>query len=432
MTHQTNRRTFLKQTALAGAGFWVAGSNTPAAPRSPNEKLNIGIIGAGGRGAGNAGSVSSENIVALCDVNENNLGKTSQRFPKARTYVDFRKLLDESKDLDAVVVSTAEHTHAFATLPAIQLGKHVYCEKPLTHCVYEARVVAEAAKKHKVATQMGTQIHATDNYRRVVELVQGNVIGPIRECYVWNDRDWGGGDRPKDTPPVPKYLHWDLFLGPAPERPYHPIYFPGPAWYKWWDFGNGVLSDMGSHLIDLAFWALKLRHPLSAEAEGPPVHPETAPRWLKVRWEFPARGEMPPVVLHWCHGGKHKELLTKYGLPMVGSGQLFLGEKGMILSNYSLCQLFPKDKFADFKAPTPTIPPSIGHHKEWIKACKTGSPTLCNFDYSGALVESNLLGIAAYRVGKKLEWDPVDLKAKNCPEADRFIRKTYRKGWSLT
>lgn len=432
MTHQTNRRTFLKQTALAGAGFWVVGGSNQAASRSPNEKLNIGIIGAGGRGAGNAGSVSSENIVALCDVNENNLGQTSKRFPKARTYVDFRKLLDESKDIDAVVVSTAEHTHAFATLPAIQLGKHVYCEKPITHCVYEARVVAEAAKKQKVATQMGTQIHAEPNYRRVVELVQANVVGPIRECYVWNDRDWGGGDRPKETPPVPPYMHWDLFLGPAPERPYHPIYFPGPAWYKWWDFGNGTLSDMGSHLIDLAFWALKLRHPLTAEAEGPPVHPETTPKWLKVRWEFPARGKMPPVVLHWCHGGKHKELLTKLGLPVWGSGQLFVGEKGMILSDYGRRELFPKEKFADFKAPTPTIPPSIGHHQEWIKACKTGSPTLCNFNYSGALVESNLLGLAAYRVGQKLEWDPVNLKATNCPEAERYIRKTYRKGWSLT
>jgi hypothetical protein len=396
--------------------------------------LNIGIIGAGGRGASNAGDVSSENIVALCDVNERNLAETHKRFPRARTYVDFRKLLDESKDLDAVVVSTAEHTHAFATLPAIQLGKHVYCEKPLTHCIWEARHVAEAAAKAKVATQMGTQIHATDNYRRVVELVQSNAIGPIRECHVWNDRDWGGGDRPKDSQPVPNYLHWDLWLGPAPYRPYHEDYYPGIKWYKWWDFGNGTLSDMGSHLIDLAFWALKLRHPLTAQAKGPPVHPETTPTWIIVTWQFPARGDMPPVKLTWRHGGKHVDLLKKYGLPTKdwGSGQLFIGEKGMILSNYDHRLLFPEKQFAGFQPPKPTIPSSPGHHREWIQACKTGSPTLCNFTYSGALVESNLLGLAAYRLGRKLEWDPVNLKATNCPEADRLIRKKYRQGWSLT
>ncbi len=432
MTQRRNRRDFLKQSALAGAGFWVAAGNTPALQRSPNEKLNIGIIGAGGRGASNTQNVASENIVALCDVDDNRLGAQGAKFPKARTYNDFRRLLDASKDLDAVVVSTTEHVHAFATLPAIKLGKHVYCEKPLTHCVYESRLVAEAAAKAKVATQMGTQIHATDNYRRVVELVQANVIGPIRECYVWNDRTWGGGDRPKETPPVPKHLHWDLWLGPAPERPYHPIYFPGPAWYKWWDFGNGTLGDMGSHLIDLAFWALKLRHPLTAEAEGPPVHPETAPTWIKVRWTFPARDQMPPLQLTWLHGGPHKELLAKHNLPIWGSGQLFIGERGMILSDYGRRLLFPEKQFADFKAPEPTIPKSLGHHQEWIHACKTGAPTLCNFDYSGALTESNLLGVAAYRLGQKLEWDPVALRAKNCPEADRLIRKTYRKGWSLT
>jgi predicted dehydrogenase len=432
MTRSVDRRTFLQGAALAGAGFWIAPEIALPASRSPGEKLNIGIIGAGGRGAGNTASVSSENIVSLCDVDEKRLDQAKKRYPKARTYVDFRRLLDASKDLDAVVVSTTEHTHAFATLPALQLGKHVYCEKPITHCIYEARLVAETAAKAKVATQMGTQIHAGDNYRRVVELVQSNAIGPIHECHVWNDRKWGGGDRPQETPPVPAHLHWDLWLGPAPERPYHPIYFPGPAWYKWWDFGNGTLSDMGSHLIDLAFWALKLRHPLTAVGEGPPVHPETAPTWIIITWQFPARESMPPVKLTWRHGGKHEELLQKYGLPIWGSGQLFIGEKGMILSDYGRRLLFPEKQFADFKPPAPSIPKSVGHHNEWIQACKTGSPTTCNFSYSGALVESNLLGIAAYRLGKKLEWDPVNLRATNCSEADRLIRKQYRKGWSLT
>lgn len=432
MVQKSSRRQFLKAAGAAGVGFWIA-PRLPAASKAANEKLNIGIIGAGGRGASNSGDVASENIVALCDVDENNLGRASQRYPKARTYVDFRKLLDESKDLDAVVVSTTEHTHAFAVLPAIRLGKHVYCEKPLAHSIEEVRLIREAAKKAKVATQMGTQIHAGDNYRRVVELVQAGVIGPVRECHVWNDRDWGGGDRPKDTPPVPRHLHWDLWLGPAPERPYHPVYFPGPAWYKWWDFGNGTLSDMGSHLIDLAFWALKLEAPLSAEAEGPPVHPETTPKWITVKWEFPARGAMPPVTLYWHHGGRVPPQMTRGEVPQKGwgSGHLFVGDKGMILSDYGRRVLYPEKLYEGFQPPPKTIPPSVGHHREWIQACKTGSPTLCHFGYSGALVESNLLGIAAYRTGKKLLWDPVNLKATNGPEADRLIRKTYRQGWSL-
>src|SRR5207302_1745663 len=252
------------------------------------------------------------------DVNETNLDRAAAKYPKARKYHDFRKLLDESKDLDAVVVSTTEHTHAFATLPAIQLGKHVYCEKPLAHSIWETRVVAQAAARKKIATQMGTQIHATDNYRRVVELVQAGAIGPVRECHVWVARDWGGGGRPTGTPPVPAALHWDLWLGPASERPYHPDYVPGPKWYKYWDFGGGVLPDLGSHWNDLPFWALKLRRPLTAEAEGPPVSPETAPSWLIVRWEFPPRGELPPVKLAWYQGGKRPSLVTEGKVPTWG------------------------------------------------------------------------------------------------------------------
>jgi predicted dehydrogenase len=428
---RSDRRDFLKCAALGSVGFWVAGYNRPVQSRSANEKLNIGIIGAGGRGAANTASVASENIVALCDVDERNLGKAGTRYPKARKYHDFRKLLDESKDLDAVVVSTTEHTHAFATLPAIQLGKHVYCEKPLAHSVWETRVVAEAAARHKVATQMGTQIHASDNYRRVVELVQAGAVGPIRECHVWVARDWGGGDRPPETPPVPAYLHWDLWLGPAPERPYNPVYVPGPKWYKWWDFGGGVLPDLGSHWNDLPFWALKLRRPLTIEAEGPPVHPETAPPWLIVHWEFPARGDLPPVKLTWYQGGKRPSLISEGKGPTWGDGVLFVGERGLILADYRRHLLLPEAEFAGYKRPDRTIPRSIGHHAEWIAACKTGSPTTCHFDYASALTESNLLGNVAYRVGKKLEWDAQALRAKNCSEADRYIHPEFRKGWSL-
>ncbi len=430
MKRRSNRREFLKRTALTGAGFWLAGSAVVQS-RSPNEKLNIGVIGAGGRGAHNLASVAGENIVALCDVDENNLGRAAEKYGKAEKYHDFRKLFDSANSFDAVVVSTTEHTHAFATLPALQLGKHVYCEKPLAHCVWESRSVAKAALKHKVATQMGTQIHATDNYRRVVELIQADAVGAVRECHVWVQRAWGGGERPKDTPLVPAHLHWDLWLGPAPERPYHPDYVPGPKWYKWWDFGGGVLPDLGSHWNDLAFWALKLRHPSTIEAEGPPVSSETAPPWLIVRYEYAARGDLPAVKHTWYQGGKRPSLVSEGKVPAWSNGVLFVGERGMLLADYDKHVLLPEAEFAGFKRPKPSIPRSIGHHAEWLAACKIGSATTCSFDYSGALTEANLLGNVAYRLGKKLEWDPVALKAKNCPEADRYIHKEYRNGWSL-
>ena len=275
------RRQFIYYSALAASATALT---TPLVARpkprrvSPNEKLNIAIIGAGGRGATDTAEVSSENIVALCDVNEECLNAVAAKYPKARKFVDFRKLYDASNDIDAVVVATPAHTHAFAVLPAIHLGKHVYCEKPLAHSVWQARLLAEAAAKAGTVTQMGTQIHAGNNYRRVVELIQTGAIGPVREVHVWIARAWGDGARPADIVPVPPSLHWDLWLGPAPPRPYHPSYLTGqPRWYKYWDFGGGSLPDMGSHWNDLPFWALKLRYPLTIEAHGPPVNPETAP-----------------------------------------------------------------------------------------------------------------------------------------------------------
>ncbi len=290
MSNHLRRREFLKMVA-AGSGAALLPLGRASARLSANEKLNIGIIGTAHRAEANIAGVQGENIVALCDIDDRLLGRASERFPKAKTYNDFRKLL-EQKDIDAVVVSTADHTHAPASAGALHLGKHVYCEKPLTHDVHEARVVANLAKEAKVATQLGTQIHAGDNYRRVVELIQGNAIGPVRECHVWCGKSWSGGDRPTQTPPVPDYLHWDLWIGPAPERPYHPTYLPA-TWRRWWAFGNGTLGDMACHYMDLPFWALDLRHPTTIEAEGPPVHPETTPAWQIVRYEFPARRHPP-------------------------------------------------------------------------------------------------------------------------------------------
>jgi predicted dehydrogenase len=339
-------------------------------------------------------------------------------------------MLDQiPREIDAVVVSAPNHIHAPASVMAMRLGKHVYCEKPLSHSVHEARVAARVAAEQHVATQMGTQIHASPNYRRAIELLEAGAIGPVREVDVWTMAAEGGGDRPKETPPVPPTLDWDVWLGPAPYRPYHPCYLPR-QWHFWWDFGGGVLGNVGCHYMDLAFWALKLRHPTTIETEGPPVHPETTPRTMTIRYEFPARGNLPPVRLTWYQGRKSPRVETDK-VPAWGTGFLFVGEKGMLLADYTRRVLLPEDRFAGYQPPAPTIPDSIGHYAEWIAACQTGSPTGCNFDYSGALTEAALLGNAAYRAGQKLTWDAVALKATNCPKADRFIRREYRAGWTL-
>jgi hypothetical protein len=417
---------------VAGAAALTGCVGTKPRRVSANEKLNIAIIGAGGRGATNIKEVGSENIVALCDVNEEHLNAAASKLPKARTYVDFRKLYDESKDIDAVVVCTTEHTHAFAMMPAIQLKKHIYCEKPLAHSVWETRVITEAARKAGIVTQMGTQVHATNNFRRVVELVQTGVVGPVREVHVWVSRAWGDGDRPTETPPVPPTLYWDLWIGPAPMRPYHPTYIEGqPRWYKWWDFGGGTLPDLGSHWNDMAFWALKLDHPLTIEAHGPPPNPETAPASYHTTYEYGARGNLPPVKHTWYQGVDKPALWMEKRIPQWDNGVLFIGDKGMLLSDYGKHTLLPEDKFAGFKRPDPFIPDSVGHWKEWILACKTGKPTTCKFDYSGPLTEANHLGNVAFRSGHRIQWDAAKLKIRNCPEAERFLRHKYRKGWKL-
>ena len=435
-----NRRRF-----IAGV---LASATAPAllGARSPNEKLDIAVIGCGGRGASNLESVQTQNIVAICDVNQHAVDAAARRHPGAKKFSDFRKLYDELKQFDAVVVSTPEHTHAFATLPALQLGKHVYCEKPLAHSIWEVRVIRNAALKAKTATQMGTQIHAGDNYRRVVELIQSNSIGPVREAHVWVSRAWGlqtkaEADRNKDivfvterpsaADPVPDFLNWDVWLGPAPERAFNNVYFPGPKWYRWWDFGSGTMSDLGSHWNDLPFWALKLDAPKIITAAGPPPHRELAPASMSATYEYAARGPLPPVKLTWYQGEMKPEIWTAKGIPQWDSGALFIGDHGMLLANYDKHLLLPEEKFKDFQRPPQSIPPSLGHHEEWIAACKNGTPTTCNFDYSGALTEANHLGNVAYRTSKKIHWDPATLKATGVPEADPIIHRKYRKGWSL-
>ena len=441
-----SRRTFIKTTtALAASAAFTAPAIVRG--RNLNDKLNIAVIGVGGRGGANLGAVSSENIVGLCDVNQNSLERAAAQHPKARRTNDFRKLYDHAGEFDAVVVSTCEHTHAFATLPALQLDKHVYCEKPLTYNIYEARVIREEAAKHKVATQMGIQIHSGNNYRRVVELIQAGAIGPVREVHVWVSRVWGWqptaedarryGDivftkeRPAEESPIPAGLDWDLWLGPAPYRPFNNVYFPGPKWYRWWDFGNGTMSDLGSHWNDLPFWALDLKAPLSIEASGQPLQPEIAPASMQATYEYGARGDAPPLKLTWHQGVNKPQIWTDGKIPKWGDGVLFIGDDGMLLSDYGKHVLLPEEKFADYKRPAEKYPPSKGQQAEWVHAAKTGEPTTCNFEYSGWLTEANHLGNVAYRAGQKIEWDADKMEVTNCPAAAPFVKREYRAGWKL-
>jgi predicted dehydrogenase len=440
------RRSFLRNQVIAGAAFTMAAPNILRA-RNLNDKLNIAFIGSGGRGMRNIKSLETENVVALCDVNQTNLDAAAHLHPKARTALDFRRLFDHQNEFDAVVVSTCEHTHAFATLPALQLGKHVYCEKPLTYNIEEARAIRLAARNANVATQMGTQNHATDHYRRVVELIQSGAIGSVREAHVWVSRAWGwhaseqaardAGDRfiilggRRQSQPVPQNLNWDLWLGPVSDRPFHDDYFPGPKWYRWWDFGNGTMSDLGSHWIDLPFWALKLDAPRTVEAYGPPVHTEIAPASMRAVYEYGSRGDLPPVKLTWYQGLEKPEIWTNKGIPQSANGTLFIGDKGMLVTDGKSYVLLPEEKFVDFKEPEPFLPRVIDHHQEWAQACKGQAVTLSNFEYAGLLTEANHLGNVAYRSGGKINWDSEAMRVTNHSNAEAFIKREYRKGWSL-
>jgi predicted dehydrogenase len=435
------RREFVGTMTAAGV---VAAAPAFLRGRNLNNKLDIAIIGAGGRGRANTAGVASENITVLCDVDATALDRAGETYPEAKKYIDFRRMFDHPNDFDAVVVSTCEHTHVFATMLALREGKHVYCEKPLTHDIWEARLVRETASRLKLATQMGNQGHASDNHRRVKELIQADVIGPVREVHVWVSRAWGlqsqeaaernkdivfVTERPKEAEPVPPGLDWDLWIGPAPWRPFHSVYVPGPKWYRWWDFGNGTMSDLGSHRNDLAFYALDIRAPLTVEADPGPAHPEIAPATMTVTYEFGARDAMPPVKLVWYQGEHKPKIWTDGGIPQWPDAQLFIGDKGMILSSGGKHVLLPEKAFEGFEPPPQTIPNSPGHYVEWIEACKGRKPAGANFEYAGWTTEANHLGNVAYRAGKKLEWDAAAMKATNAPEADRFIRKAYRKGW---
>ena len=434
MDKSISRRHFLQGSTAFGAGLVLAAGSCTL-PRSlpirrkVGDKLNVGVIGVGGRGAANLQGVAGENIIALCDVDRAHLAKAAGEHQDARTFVDFRDLL-QLEDLDAVVISTPDHTHAPAAAMALRRRLDVYCEKPLAHDLYQTRLLTRLAGQHGAVTQMGTQIHSWDNYRRAVERVQAGQIGAVLEVHVFvNGKAWAGNGLPTDRPPLPAGLYWDLWLGPAVERPYHPSYHPA-GWRRYWDFGGGTMADMACHYMDLAFWALDLKHPTSITADGPEVHPQTTPAGLRVVYSFPARGSLPPVELTWYDGDRKPPVLAELGLEGWKNGVLFIGAAGHLIADYNKLVLGPGE-LATLPAPPQFIAKSIGHYQEWIEACKTRGRTTCGFDYSGPLTEAVLLGNVSYRCGRRLEWDARDLRVVNGSFADDLLRREARRGWQL-
>jgi predicted dehydrogenase len=422
---------------------YVLGANGRS---SANEKLNIAGIGVGGRGANDLEAVESENIVALCDVDWDRAKGTFNRYPRAKQYKDFRRMLEkEGRNIDAVVIGAPDHIHAPAAIMAMKMGKHVYCEKPMAHTIYEARQMAEVARETGVVTQMGNQGHGGEGLRLTYEFIHDGAIGKVREVHVWTDRAGVPGGRawwpqgvgkPKDKPPVPGTLDWDLWLGPAAWRSYHPNYVPF-NWRGWFDFGCGALGDMAVHNADPAFFCLDLDAPIAVEAETSEVNNETFPKWSIITYYFPAKGNRPKVKLVWYDGGKlpKRPPELEASRRMGGNGILFIGDKGKLLgpSHAGAPRLIPESRMKEYGKPPQMLARSIGHHKEWIQACKDNNPkgALGGFEYSGPFTEALLVGNLAVRLSRKIEWDTKTMRATNAPEADNYITKFYRVGWSI-
>ncbi len=408
----------------------------------PSEKLNIAGVGIGGMGSGDIHNVAGENIVALCDVDQNTLARNVPHYPKARLHSDYRKMLETQKDIDAVVIATPDHLHAVVAMMAIKLGKHVHCQKPLTHFVHEARALGQAAKESKVATQMGNQGQASEEHRLMAELVWAGAVGTVREVHAGSNRyppiSPRGIPRPKDTPPVPPYLNWDLWVGPSPMRPYHPTYHPF-SWRGWWDFGSGVLGDIACHELSPVFKALKLadRHPdwieaCSSNHQCPPeVARESAPLSSIMRWHFPARGDAPALSITWWDGGLKPPRPDELEADRKFAEEdwlMIVGDKGKMLRH----RLIPDLKMREFGKPPRVLARSPGHYVEWINACKGGPPAGSNFvDHAAHLAEIVQLGNIAIRAKEKLYWDAENLRFTNSDVANALIQPPYRSGWSL-
>ena len=444
MTHKTqpSRRHFLTAASAAAAAFTIVPRHVlGAGQKAPSEKLHVASIGVGGMGSGDIRMAGrTENVVALCDVDKNRLTEMGKLFPNAKHHSDFRKMLDTQKDIDAVMIATPDHLHAVATMAALKLGKHVFCQKPLTHSVYEARMIGQAAKDAKVATQMGNQGQASEEARVLSEMIGDGAIGNIREVHAWSNRKPDisprGIARPKDTPPVPPNLDWDLWVGPSPMRPYHPCYLPF-SWRGWWDFGTGVLGDIGCHQLSAIFKCLKLAHPATIEAcstnwqLADDISTETAPLASITRYHFNPSDTHGPLDIIWYDGGMQPprpDALEPGRAFAVNDDNMYVGDKGIMLGH----RLIPETTMKEYKKPKPTLPRSPGHYEEWINACKGGPAAGSNFpDHAAHLAEVVMLGNIAIRMNQKLQWDPVNMKFPNCPEADRFINPPYRQGWSL-
>lgn len=447
-----SRRTFLSASAAAAFSFTIVPAHVLAASGQtpPSERLNVAAIGAGGMGGGDIATVArlGANVIALCDVDDVRAAGSFNAFPNARRYKDFRVMLDkEANNLDAVTVGTPDHIHAVAAMAAIRAGKHVYVQKPLTHTLHECRVLTKAAIEAGVMTSMGNQGHATEGARLTNEWIQAGVIGEVREVYVWSDRAgtmWKQGiGRPADTPAVPPTLDWNLWLGPVQERPYNPAYLP-TLWRGWRDFGTGALGDMGCHIIDHPVWALNLGAPTTVESRvttdgsviGDKPNFETYPIAAMINYEFPARGNLPPVTMTWYDGGIMPPTPTEMpeGEQLPGNGVLYVGSKGKIYhgSHGGMPHLLPASLMEEAQLVPKTLERSPGHYEEWVQACRGGARPVASFDYSGPLTETILLGVLSLRApGVRLQWDSEKQQVTNAPELNQYIHAEYREGWTL-
>jgi predicted dehydrogenase len=431
-SQNASRRDFLKTSAVVGAGYWLGTSSVVRAV-SPNEKLNVACIGVGGRGSANVGGVGGENIVAMCDVDEQKAGKRFQQFDKARKFQDFRVMLDKlDKQIDAVVVSTPDHTHFHPSRQALLMGKHLYCEKPLAHSAWEIRELTKLAKKMDVATQLGNQRHANAGMARTVEAVRSGMIGEIKEVYCAIGGSRGMPSMPKKFPAVPSHLNWDLWQGPVKERPYSPDYCPY-NWRFWWDYGTGETGNWGCHILDIPFWALQLKYPNRVDLDAVPtaqdIDPQRTPKSMKTRLEFPAEPGHAALTLHWWHGSLDSAY-KKHNAKKHGN-TIFVGEKGTISASFNGYKVNLTDG-GEPKTPTQTIAKSPGFHKEWIDACKGGPRSTCDFvNYSGALAESVLLANSAFRAGGGFDWDADKFIASGNDNVEQYLVPEFRQGWKV-
>lgn len=433
------RRQFLKSVAFAGAAGLILPKTRLFGAEAPSKKLNVAIIGTGHRAEAHYAGLASENVVALCDINEQHLAAAARKFPKAKRYIDWRKCL-EQKDIEAVVCCTLDHTHAFIANWSMNRGKHVFMEKPLANTVEEARLVRAnyLKNKNKLATMVGTQRHANANFNRVRELILDGAIGEVQEVSAWGNRQVVRAGYLPFAGPVPPYIHYDLWIGPAPFHPYNPEYFKGGClrWNMYWDFGSGQVGDMGSHTMDLAWNALDAELPTAIEAKGDPFNPEVTPVKMEAHFELPANSWRQAIQCSWYQGGAMPESPSRYiDLEKIGHGVLFEGSKGALVADFTTRTIYPRPDgdMTYYKPRTKAelLPPVGNFQGQWIDACKGSLKTCCDFDYGGKMMEMMLLGLVAYRVGRKIKYDGASGKVQDCPEANDLLRRTYRPGWTL-